>query len=431
MWNHRIYFLLHAIICWSSISSGVALHTAANCRVCHLPPSNSHCFNEETRLKSKLELHDDDDDGEASFISGSSRHSSFSRRSFTSGLAISVCSSVAAAATATTTIQPASASELGAMITKAVTTSDLGISVRKSVVKGAQMMDRIDGQWEKFSDDYGLGTARFNQGGRPKAKKIPPLKPLSVELANKLFELSDEAFIEKSGVTPNMLSMQISKVDNSVRKSFERSGIDFSGEMSASIFNYNCYIHFKAYCDIIMSMNASMGWNKKGFEKLLGDKILQVLAPSYNIVLKNLAINRSNSKLQQKDILVKGLEAGLKLTDEILANLVSNGLVALAERNQIDNEKLADWTDDLAEIQLSIPLDGDITLNSQVLLQEQGFRVYPDFARFAITSAFQQTLANTDQSVSSDEYYMDTDYSSDPNQFEVKQVLLNIVIDSN
>lgn len=191
-----------------------------------------------------------------------------------------------------------------------------------------------------------------------------------------------------------MLSMQITKVDNSVRKSFERSGIDFSGEMSASIFNYNCYIHFKAYCDIILSMNASMGWNKKGFEKLLGDKILQVLAPSYNIVLKNLAINRSNSKLQQKDILVKGLEAGLKLTDEILANLVSNGLVALAERNQIDNEKLVDWTDDLAEIQLSIPLDGDITLNSQVLLQEQGFRVYPDFARFAITSAFQQTLAN-------------------------------------
>jgi hypothetical protein len=128
---------------------------------------------------------------------------------------------------------------------------------------------------------------------------------------------------------------------------------------------------------------------------------------------------------------LRGFEAGLKLTDEILTNLVSNGFVALAERNQIDNEKLADWSDDLADIQLSIPLDGDITLNSQVLLQEQGFRVYPDFARFAIASAFQQALANTNQNVSSDEYYMDTDYSSDPDQFEVKQVLLNVVIDSN
>jgi ribosomal protein S8 len=164
---------------------------------------------------------------------------------------------------------------------------------------------------------------------------------------------------------------------------------------------------------------------------LQSDKILPLLAPSYNIVLKDIATADSNSQLQHKRILLSRLEAGLKLTDEILANLVSEGFVALAERNQIDNEKLVDWSDDMADIQLSIPLDGDITLNSQVLLQEQGFRVYPDFARFAITSAFQQALANMDQNVSSDEYYMDTDYSSDPDQFEVKQVLLNIVIDSN
>jgi len=260
MRNHRTYFLLHTF-CWSSISSGLALHTAARNRVSHLPSSsNARCYNDGTRLKSKPDLHDD-----AEATSSDSSLRSFSRRSFTSGFALSLCSSVTA-----TTIQPASASELGSMITKAVTTSDIGISVRKSVVKGAQMMDRIDGQWEKFSDDYGLGTARFNQGGRPKAKKIPPLKPLNVELANKLLELSDESFMEKSGISPNMLSMRISKVDNAVRKSFERSGIDFSGEMSGSIFNYSCYIHFKAYCDVIMPMNATMGWNKKGFEKLLG-----------------------------------------------------------------------------------------------------------------------------------------------------------------
>lgn len=156
------------------------------------------------------------------------------------------------------------------------------------------------------------------------------------------------------------------------------------------------------------------------------------MAPSYDSVKRDIATSGgNNSKFQHRTNLLRGFEAGLKLTDEILTNLVSNGFVALAERNQIDNEKLADWSDDLADIQLSIPLDGDITLNSQVLLQEQGFRVYPDFARFAIASAFQQALGNTNQNVSSDEYYMDTDYSSDPDQFEVKQVLLNVVIDSN
>jgi hypothetical protein len=186
--------------------------------------------------------------------------SSCSRRLFTSTLAISL---VSVAAT-----KPACASELGAMITKAVTTSDLGISVRKSVVKGAQMMDRIDGQWEKFSDDYGLGAARLSQGGRPQPRNIPPLKPLNVEMAKKLLDLSDESFMEQSGISPNLLSLQINKVDNAVRKSFERSGIDFSDEMTGSIFNYYCYIHFKAYCDIIVSMK--IGWNKKAFENILG-----------------------------------------------------------------------------------------------------------------------------------------------------------------
>lgn len=74
--------------------------------------------------------------------------------------------------------------------------------------------------------------------------------------------------MEQSRISPNLLSLQINKVDNAVRKSFERSGIDFSDEMSGSIFNYYCYTHFKAYCDIIVSMK--IGWNKKAFENILG-----------------------------------------------------------------------------------------------------------------------------------------------------------------
>jgi hypothetical protein len=135
-------------------------------------------------------------------------------------------------------------------------------------------------------------------------------------------------------------------------------------------------------------------------------------------------------KRNAKGCLENGITVALDLTDEVLKNLVSNGLVALAGRSEIDNERISDWTDDLADIELSIPLDGDITLSSQVLLQEQGFRVYPDFGRFAITSAIQKSMASTNQNVSSDEYYMDTNYNSNPDLFEVKQVLLNIVIDS-
>eukprot|EP00978_Attheya_sp_CCMP212_P043184 scaffold277581_cov28-Attheya_sp.AAC.1 len=54
--------------------------------------------------------------------------------------------------------QISSAGEVGARLNAAVTQSDLGVSVRRSVVRGAQVMDKLDGQWEKFSDEFGLGA---------------------------------------------------------------------------------------------------------------------------------------------------------------------------------------------------------------------------------------------------------------------------------
>lgn len=84
------------------------------------------------------------------------------------------------------------AGEVGARITKAVTTSDLGIAVRESVVRGAQTMDKVDGQWEQFSDKFGLGAARKQQDGKPVPKEIPDLKPLDVELARRVLETSDQ-----------------------------------------------------------------------------------------------------------------------------------------------------------------------------------------------------------------------------------------------
>ena len=329
--------------------------------------------------------------------------------------------------------QPSNAGEVGARITKAVTQSDLGISVRRSVVKGAQVMDSLDGKWEKFSDDNGLGSERFKQQPRPKPKEIPNPLPLNNEIARIVLSKSDEAFLEtlvSSGININSynidLSSQVKKVDDLVRKSFERSGLDLSAEgtakeWTAQQFNYYCYIHFKAMCDILIENKLS--FNRRKFENALGEKILPLFAPSANDLLASVTNNQSQAK---------AIDVGLKLTDEVMKNLVSFGFCALAERNKVELEedRIADWIEDLANIELSIPLDGDVTLDSQLLLQEQGFRIYPSFGRSIITSALQKSLTGTKQSISSDEYYMDTNYSSDPNLFEVKEVLINIVIDS-
>jgi len=98
------------------------------------------------------------------------------------------------AAVTTTIITPnvANAGEVGAKINKAVTQSDLGISVRRSVVRGAQTIDKIDLQWEKFSDSYGLGAERSKQDAKPKPKIIPERLSLDDNIARALLNASDK-----------------------------------------------------------------------------------------------------------------------------------------------------------------------------------------------------------------------------------------------
>eukprot|EP00978_Attheya_sp_CCMP212_P003225 scaffold6614_cov51-Attheya_sp.AAC.5 len=69
-------------------------------------------------------------------------------------------------------------------------------------------------------------------------------------------------------------------------------------------------------------------------------------------------------------------------------------LLALTERSELDKDKIQDWSEDLSDLQFSIALDGDVTLHSQILRQEQGFRLYPDFTRFAVTASLRKVLVN-------------------------------------
>lgn len=326
--------------------------------------------------------------------------------------------------------QPALSGEVGARITKAVTTSDLGVSVRRSVVKGAQVIDSLDGKWEQFSDENGLGAARYKQQPRPKPKDIPDPLPLNKDVAQSVLKICDATFVEfMAGLSMQELQDRVEKVDSTVRKSFERSGLvidDSKTITSPEVFNYFCYTHFKAFCEIIIERKAA--FNRKNFERLLGQNLLSIFAPS-SMIEEDL-LEKGQGVMKSKDLLIQALKLGLNMTTEITNNLRFFGFVALVESIELDEEKFADWSDDLSDLQFSIPVDGDVTLSSQILLQEQGFRIYPDFTRILVTSAMERVLVASSQKVTSDEYYMDTGYSSNPDLFEVKQVLVNIVIDS-
>lgn len=396
--------------------STIYLQPASHFERCANNFGQSTTFVSEGRAtqRSKVNLTHKSVEDSASRKKSSNLQESTCRRLFLSKVLIS--SSVTASCLSID-VKPSNAGEVGTRINRAVTQSDLGISVRRSVVQGARVIDDLDGKWEKFSDENNLGKERSKRDARPEPKDIPEPLPLNVDVARNVLKVSDETFL--SMLPPGTdLQGQIDKLDRLVRKSFE---IPESNAMSAYEFNYYSYIHFRAFCKIMVDSN--MPIDRKKFENELGERLLPIFLPNQKYTM-------TNSNLKKEQAMKQGIENGLALTDQICRNLKSFGFVSLADRSEIENERISDWTEDLSDLKLVIPLDKDITINAQSLLQEQGYRVYPDFGRFVITTALQRSLQGLNQVVISDEYYMDTNYSSDPKLFEVKQVLVNIVIDS-
>lgn len=325
-------------------------------------------------------------------------------------------------------VRPSWAGEVGNKVNSAVTQSDLGISVRRSIVKGAQMMDKIDGRWEKFSDDFGLGVERSKREARPEEREIPPLKPLDIDAARAILDAAKAAFLSIVPINKDELERKIDKVDSLVRKSFERAGLEIKEkDLNAETFNYLAYTTFKAFNEILVERNVNFKKFRGPFEVELGERLCQILLPNASSTNQN---DAPAGTIIDSDALKTALSAALVDVDRLLSILVSQGFVAATERANIDKEKTNDWSDDLSDLQFSIALDKDITQNGQILLGEQGFRLVPDFARFAISSILRNYLLPLKEEVATEEYYMDTSYSSDPNLFEVKQVLLNIVIES-
>jgi hypothetical protein len=92
---------------------------------------------------------------------------------------------------------PSYAGEVGAKIYAVITKSELGVAVRESVMRGAQVMDKVDGQWEQFSDRFGLGSARSKQDKKPTPKVIPNPLPLDTGIAKRVVEITDQVRNEK------------------------------------------------------------------------------------------------------------------------------------------------------------------------------------------------------------------------------------------
>ena len=361
-------------------------------------------------------------------------------------------------------VLPCSAGEVGRRITEAVTTSDLGVSVRRSVVRGAQIMDALDLRAEKFSDTFQLGSERSKQQKRPQPKRIPPLQPLDTVMAMNVVQQIDNAFCSITKIPPSTLQQRVQLVMEKVQPSFVRSGVQFrSASSSAPVtsnglpittststngndattttivsttvgtiengpqFNFVMYVHYKSYTEIWLEKFGSSNDKdfapfQKQFEKQIGHDLLSLF------LNENPPLQDNNQERAFYD--------ALKRIDALSKILVAKGFVAQIDRTQFDATTtdatfamdIADWSQQLvSDVSWSVALDNDITLSSQILLQEQGIRFYPNFIRCMIQSILQHYLEIPfQQRIVTEDYYLDTDYNSDPDKFEVKEVLINI-----
>eukprot|EP00977_Amphora_coffeiformis_P009732 scaffold2243_cov165-Amphora_coffeaeformis.AAC.12 len=323
----------------------------------------------------------------------------------------------------------AQAGEVGARINAAVTKSDLGISVRRSVVKGAQIMDGIDGQWEQFSDRFGLGSNRARQAEKPLPKVIPPPQPLDGPLAAQLLDLSDQTFVALTKIPFVELDKQIDSVTFTVAPSYQRSGLNVSAidaktPRNGDEFNFLAYTHFKAYTDLILERSIDFRKFQKDYEEQMGSIVRKLILPNEDSSWSQFFAGKVSDPQVRRARWTATEERLRRFTDA----LVQRGLVAQVDTSY-DKDDLTDWLDDaMLDFQFNIALDGDVTLKSQCLIQELGFRLYPNFSRYGIRNILQESIGTA---VEITDYYMDTDYNSDPNRFEVKEVLLSVVLQSD
>jgi hypothetical protein len=412
---------------------------------------------------------------------------------------------------------PCYGGEVGAQITKAVTTSELGLSVRTSVVKGAQFMDRMDGRWERFSDTFQLGTERSKQESKkPPTKLIPHPVPLNRNIGQRILDLSDQVFVQVSGIDSQRLYEQIQRVAILVQPSFERAGMkrivledtttstpptttttlnnnnNNNNQVQLLLnnfhdglqYNYVVYAHYKAYCDLLVQDNIPFGPFRANFEKQLGERLYVASTTTTEGgkgegPIKAKVMDKSDTTMiilktpdSANDNFNDRLWTAFQQGDEYCEYLQRNGLISLWERSNsntnnnnvdVDDDQNVDYTfqdfieGDVSEYDITIAIDGDITLNTQLLLQEQGYRLYPNFSRYVISYLLNQVVSSSSTTTNNNnnnvgiqqqkkqppspqqqiqrrvsvmDYYFDTDYNSDPNKFEVKEVLLSVSIEN-
>jgi hypothetical protein len=191
-----------------------------------------------------------------------------------------------------------------------VTQSELGKSIRSSVVDGAKLVDRLDLQWERWSDslrDEAKCDPRTNRrmfdNGKPVLGALctpEPLLALDSKTAQSVLDFADTAARETWKIDEATLRNKEKQVQELVGPSFSRAIKEENGKMGSfvdddaqsqqlkrQLFNRDLYVKQRALGELVdLSSNNDKGKNYREsvliFERNWGDKLLGAYAPNAN-----------------------------------------------------------------------------------------------------------------------------------------------------
>eukprot|EP00956_Cyclotella_meneghiniana_P006904 scaffold9320_cov71-Cyclotella_meneghiniana.AAC.19 len=265
------------------------------------------------------------------------------------------------------------------------------------------------------------------------------------ELANTLLHECDLAFLKsfnaqqhRKPVTSKDLQNRVDDVRILVRRSFFPS--PNYQPTPQDEFNYEVYSHFKAFNDILIENDdTTFPRFYAEFERDIGTRMVDKI-PS---IQSSLAVYSSSTDVGDQ------VQNAFKAADMTGTILLSNGLINSWERAVKSKEDIEDFIEPYtaplgdnfsvtSDLQFTLALMGDVTLNSQLLLQELGYRLYPSFGRWILQQSLIACFPGIDNNnrkggvmVNIDDYFMDTAYNSNPDLFQVRQILMNVVLQRN
>lgn len=307
-----------------------------------------------------------------------------------------------------------------------VTDSQFGKIIRRKTVRGAQTFDSLDEKWERFSDglrdknkcDERTGRRMFDNGFRKDGTRVGdpvlgslckpiPLEPLDDGIAREVMQCAQTSALKtSSSLSQKGVDEAVQAVVNVVSPSFQKQiDNDSIGDEDRKRMNFN----YAMYCQMRAFDNLQVA--AKPFEISWGRSLLDALAPDADKSSYVSPFSTSSEDFGEVEVDNSLLDA-LGALQVSLLKLQSSGLIGKSE--------IAIPSDNFGSV-ITVAIDDDISLGSQILLQEQKKQFSGSFSTAMVKAA----LDRAHVSYEFDSFFLDPS-TTKQSVYNPTQLLINV-----